>query len=221
MKKSTGVIVAALLTAPMIAQADSWTGAYAGFALGTTSVEDKGYEYDSGTDDYTQDTKFNSVSYGVFGGYNQRLGQRFVVGAEVDYNRNTGKGESYQLYKNVPDSSYPITVKLNDSYAVQARFGYLVNENVLLFATAGYAGSSAERLWIDSPAQVSTDRQNGWTAGVGFEYAYSDHMGWGLEYRHADYGNADSDASVAYGGNTVEKMELTADIIRASLTYHF
>lgn len=213
----------ALLAAPLLAQADAWTGAYAGFALGTTSVDDKGIEYDTGAiDGYSEETKFNSVSYGVYGGYNQRIGEHFVAGGEVDYNRNTGKGESDQLDAGVPDSSYPVTSRLNDSYALQARFGYLLNEHSLIFASAGYAGASAERVWYDLPDISSqTDRHDGWTAGVGFEYSYSDRMSALLEYRHADYGDADSDASAAYGGNYIERMSLKADSFRAGLSYHF
>jgi outer membrane immunogenic protein len=69
---------------------------------------------------------------------------------------------------------------------VVGRLGY-AQDNMLAYVKAGYASADVDlafRLVGTTTAGSSSDREQGWTAGVGLEYAIRDNIILGIEYNY-------------------------------------
>lgn len=223
MKFPVMALAAAISTAlPVSASADSWQGLYAGGQVGYASVKDEGVEFFAGSrDGYTESSTIDSYSFGLHVGYSVRPQEALVVAAEAEYNRNEGKAESFQRNNGVVDPAYPITSQLDATFALRGKVGFLLNEQSLLFATAGLASARYSRGWYDVPKDTSNDDwQEGLVVGVGYEYACSARLNGVVEYRYADYGDETVD-SVAYGPSYSQNMSLKSNGLVMGLSYRF
>jgi len=134
--KKTLLATALLALAAQSAYAqDSWTGGYGGIALGYHDVTAK----IAGVKGSAHDT-----GLGVFGGYQQDLGQ-YVVGGEISY-----------------DTAKKHGVKIN-ALKINARVGYDAGQ-FLPYVTAGFA-----RVEYKEPGYKLKD--NGYSIGIGLDYA--------------------------------------------------
>ncbi|MBP2536382.1 MULTISPECIES: outer membrane protein [Agrobacterium tumefaciens complex] len=70
--------------------------------------------------------------------------------------------------------------------SLRGRVGYTFN-NVLAYATAGWAGT---RAYVDAPGLGKQEKTfSGYTIGAGLDYAFTDNMFSRIEYRYTDYGD--------------------------------
>ena len=212
---------------------DSWTGLYAGIALGgrfsdstwTTNCLSPGVPGGVGCPlnlvaqngpRFLNDNPsgFSSATFrpSVYLGYNWQAGN-WVLGAEGD----VAWGQSNNSLRGIPGTENlatpgspgndAATLKETWDASVRGRAGFLINSNMLLYATGGaswihmeasaFCGSAAPIGWCRGPAgpgsnvgtvsTVSTTRV-GWTAGGGIEAMLWSNWLARIEYRYSDYG---------------------------------
>jgi outer membrane immunogenic protein len=195
-----------------------------------------GYGWGSNAIDLTYGPAFAGLpaseagnAHGFLGGLeygtNYQFG-RWVLGTESDYSFGTISSSQTTTTGGFSNSG---SQKLSGFSTSRGRVGYTIQDNLLLFGTAGLAdgtaktsasavgagcgpcfgGSASKTLW-------------GWTAGAGIEYATGP---WSMkvEYLHYDLGNLNLnmvDATVA-GATVSTSTRYAGDIVRAGVNYHF
>jgi outer membrane immunogenic protein len=216
-KKLTFIAVAGLIGTPAFAAdltkapapapvpyaAYNWTGFYGGLEIGggwATSQETVVTSFTSFTPSFPPGTVLNSIDYsgvlgGIYGGYNYQINQ-FVVGIDGDYTWADLTGTGTDVAK---DGDIANHNDLIDWIAtVTGRLGYAY-DNLLFFAKGGWAwagfsgstnvvsGTTGAVLTID---QHGNDTHDGWTAGGGIEWAFSQHVSFKVEYDYVKFDTA-------------------------------
>ena len=187
--------------------APDWTGFYfgghAGYAWGesnwtarTTTIPSETFATGSLSLAQPINTFFESGSFfeGFQGGYNYRLPNNFVIGAEAD--------ASFPSFPNIEDVSiggistlaspscpetYHETVLMSGT--LRGRLGYAAG-NWLLYATGGFAWTYDE-LAVEPLAGEGEKKKLwrfGWAAGAGVETPFLPHWTARLEYLYTGYG---------------------------------
>ena len=211
-------VVAPLAAAPL------WTGLYvgatAGYAFGKSSQHDQVTTYTNtglGDGDY----KPKGALGGVSAGYNWQS-QALVYGLEGDLSLAGITGSSRACGVGaVP--MHLCGTKADAVGTVRARGGYAI-DSTLIYATgglavarikaydAGFAGDSAVAAQSDSAVRL------GWTAGAGVEQKLDAHWSVKAEYLYASFARA---SYFTLTGFTPEKVDLSANILRAGVNYKF
>jgi outer membrane immunogenic protein len=153
-----------------------FTGVYIGAQLGvaTNKLE------------WTINGSFDAArasDYGFAGGAFlglQKQWNALVVGAEVDY-LATGPGDSTS---NSIVTNATLTGDVRNILLLSGKFGWAW-QNILAYGKGGWASADADFRVATSAAPVSAafnGRANGWTSGVGIEYAVLPHVSIGVEY---------------------------------------
>jgi outer membrane immunogenic protein len=201
--------------APMV-QAFSWTGFYLG--------GDGGYGYANSSGTLATFAGLPQAPYsfnvpgpiaGGFVGGNYQMGV-LVLGAEADWQWANLSGNSKAVAGGVfGPVIMATTVKSYGS--ARARLAFAL-DHWLLFGTAGWAWGT----WSTTYAALfinSASSHSGWTAGAGFEYAFTNSLLARVEYRYTDLG------TVAYANAASGTSELgnkvTINDIRAGLEFKF
>lgn len=184
----------------------TWTGFYIGglAGLGFGSFDRPGSSY------------FGSSTFGgAFGataGYNYQSGN-LLVGAEGDYAWSHIADETKSVA-----GGFAGTGVINNLDTIRARFGY-VYDRALFYGTGGYAGAEVRgALSAIAPAAGfdQTRYVNGFTLGVGMEYAITPHITAKAEYLYASFGDA-SYFSAPYATRTSAGLNL----LRGGVNYKF
>ena len=223
--------------APTASSAYDWTGFYvggnAGYSWGTSDFASPGGI--AGALDVSQPiNSFNeagSWSFGVQGGYNYMLPNRFVVGAEADVTFPSFQTAApfYSLVPvsiggistlNTPFGSETYSETVLDSGTVRGRIGYAPG-NWLFYATGGFAWTYNQLTLINN-VTGTTDTpflwRLGWAAGAGVEVPVAPHWTARLEYLYTDYGNE----SVLFAQNGQRfSSDYSLNEVRAGLNYQF
>ena len=177
---------------------------------------------------------------GIHAGYNWQSGA-FVTGFEGDLSftdikaSSTNSGSALNTF-NLNTVSATHSAAFDMLGSARGRLGYLVTPNVLLYGTGGLAWTrfvdnqivNTLAVSIPPPGSIGTvgtvstpTWRFGWVAGLGVETRLLD-TNWlaRLEYLHYDFGNS---GSAADSQNLIFKTtgNLTADVIRAGITYKF
>jgi outer membrane immunogenic protein len=214
-------IVAALLTAPLAAQAAdlpqpsykapafvapayaNWTGFYIGLNGG----------YGTGKSDWDVPAVSPSPKGPLAGatlGYNWQTGI-WVWGAETDLD--------WSDMKDSPSCTVGIvgTCETSNDWfgTVRGRLGYAGWHNWMPYITTGLAYGDVK---ATSPAGSASKVQFGWTAGLGVEYAWRTNWSVKLEYLYADLGSMDCGAVC---GAATDNVSFKANILRVGLNYRF
>jgi outer membrane immunogenic protein len=205
--------------APMAAPF-SWTGFYVGADGGY------GYATSSGTlasfaGAFPAPYSFNvhgPIAGGFVGG-NYQMGA-FVVGAEADWQWANQTGTSGSVAGVGGPFTIASTVKSYGS--ARGRLGFAV-DHWLFFGTAGWAwGTWSTSYAVTGAAPFFTNSASsnkGWTAGAGFDYAFTNYLIGRVEYRYTNLGTvtyADAPSNSSDLGNKV-----TISDIRAGLAFKF
>jgi outer membrane immunogenic protein len=216
----TGIAVAALLIAPIAAQAAdlprpnykapiyvepfSWTGFYVGINGG----------YGWGNSDWSGS-----------GGNFQVAPKGFMGGGTLGYNLQTGvwvwgiEGDiDYMNLKGTAPSAFCASCTFKDTWlgTLRGRVGYSF-DRWLPYLTAGAAYGN---MYMAANGGSATGTKAGWTAGAGVEYAFLGNWSGKLEYLYVDLGSATC-AQAACGFATDEAIAFKANIVRAGLNYRF
>ncbi|MEO3998717.1 outer membrane protein [Mesorhizobium sp. CAU 1732] len=157
--------------APMeVAPVASWAGPYAGIQLG--------YGFNGEVDGAGNTIDTDGFMGGAFGGFNMQNGQ-FVYGVEADVN-----------YSDVDGGNAGIAARSRIDGSLRGRAGVAINDDVLIYGTAGVA---AERLRVSAPDVVGspsdTNMMIGYTVGAGTDVKLTEQVFARGEYRYTDFGN--------------------------------
>lgn len=178
--KATFTVLACLAILPLsaAARAKPFDGAYVG--------SDIGYEKSGRLDD-------DGITYGIFAGYDARLGSNIVLGVEAQIGdsavsktvvRNTS------THRNVADSS------IGFGFGAALRAGLLVTSRTLVFARGGWERIDVKSVLTRTPLLPAADptptvsdfsfRDHVVIVGVGTEQALGQRWRMRLGYDYAD-----------------------------------
>lgn len=175
-----------------------WTGLYAGGQAG--------YTWSTVDWNQTNDFDMDGFSGGVHVGYNWQVGQ-FVYGAEGQLNFANGDGSK------VCGSSI-CSAETNWSGDIRARAGYAF-DRAMLFGAAGVAYSSIETSSSNGSTSSKGDADLfGLTLGVGGEYAVTQNVVAGVEYKHTWYGDDNVTGDIT-------GADLSSGTLQARVSYKF
>ena len=173
----------------------NWTGFYLG--------GEGGYSWDrlKGTLTTAAGVPLASYSYNVTGpfaggfiGGNYQFNQ-FVAGVEGDWQRSNLAGNDQTLAPLglagvFPGGPFTIATTVKDYDSIRGRLG-IAFDRFLVFGTGGWAWGDPSiscALLGSAPFVSNGGNSNGWTAGVGVDYAFTDHVFGRIEYRYTNLG---------------------------------
>jgi outer membrane immunogenic protein len=180
------LVLATALAAPFASavSAAPFDGPYVGAQVGWQSEKMRDVKSSFGA--VPVEDKTNSVTGGIFAGYDKTINGRFVVGAEggLDF------ASDNEVITSASGTSYSVDPKY--SFDLTARAGYLVNPQTLLYVRGGYTNARV-RTTITNAAgiQTASDNQDGWLAGAGVERQLTQNVSARLEYRYSKLSEAD------------------------------
>lgn len=173
---------------PMSAPGFDWTGFYAGAQAG----------YGWGRSDITGDdggpfSVSPDIDGGFIGGHIAGLWQfdQAVLGAEAELNYASINGTADAGPGNVFGSD----VKWFGS--VNAKAGYAM-DRVLIYGIGGVAFAGIETSQAAGASFAQARTSTGWTLGAGIDYAFSNNVVVGAQYRYYDFGKEHFDAPDAF-----------------------
>ncbi|MFL6817663.1 MAG: outer membrane protein [Bradyrhizobium sp.] len=210
----------------MMAAVGNWSGlsigADAGYAF--TGSSSGVFTNSIGQSRLPYDANLTGGLGGGFVGYNYQM-QQFVIGVEADWQAASIRGSSAPGFATsaagIVDGPYLETSKVKDYGSLRGRLG-MAFDRVLVFGTAGWAwGNFSTTYSLEGRPFFTNDRRatDGWSAGGGLEYAFTNNFLGRIEYRHTDLGTVGfRNVSVNTGdlGNHVK-----LDDIRLGLAYKF
>jgi outer membrane immunogenic protein len=191
-----------------------WSGLYVGLQGGYLKGE-ASHSFSNGAP--SDDSDPDGFIGGVHAGYNWQSGT-FVYGVEGDFEGGDVKGS----YDHPAGGSSVGTSELNWQGSVRARLGYAF-DNALVYVTGGWAIADFDFGGGPSPLPASggySDTLNGWTVGVGGEWAFDRNWTARLEYRYTDFGQASGNLAPGFPG-----VEMPVDVrthaVRIGFSYKF
>ena len=181
---ATFVAAAGLFTVP--AQAENFDGPYVGVQGGFNRAEVADRIDQAGAID--ADISREAFVLGAYAGYNQKVGERIVLGAEAGI--SAGSDDELRGLS----GGNALTIDPRYSFDLTARAGYLVNDKTLVYLRGGYANTRVRAtLASDTDVVTTSDNLDGWLVGGGVERALTDEISARLEYRCTDLGSEGGD----------------------------
>ena len=198
------------LKMPRVRGPYNWTGFYFG--------ADGGFAWQRSSGNLTMASGAVLTPYGYSGtgpfagpfvGGNYQFNQ-FVLGVEGDWQWSNLTGNNQVLAAlgatgALPSGPFTVSTTAKDYGSIRGRVG-VAFDRFLLFGTGGWATgnpSTAFALTGSAPFVTTGARSNGWTAGVGLEYAITDTILGRIEYRYTDFhtsGFVNVPANIVDGG---------------------
>jgi outer membrane immunogenic protein len=167
---------------------------------------------------------------GLQAGYNWQFAPTWLAGLEADFQWSDIKGTGSSTFGfNGPPATYFAQQQIEDFGTVRARLGWLPTNNVLLYATGGFAyGRVKDTVSITAASNAflapltyfcslaagvtevpncflgnNSRWETGWTAGAGLEYSPWEHISFKVEYLFVGLGNGGNVNVVAQSTNGV------------------
>ncbi|WP_377294677.1 outer membrane protein [Rhizobium sp. SG2393] len=219
---ASGVAFAAMVSGSAARAEDtfSWSGFYIGGVAGYNWNKDLTSEYITATGaarGITFPYDPDGMSGGVKAGVNFEAGS-FVYGVEGDFELTNIKGTFIDRIENIGrgDDKYDWQASL------RARMG-LSMDRLMVYGTGGLSVARIENTYTLVPFGISEkfeSTRTGWTAGAGADYAITDHLIAGVEYRFTKFEKFSNVSTVAFPGLT-GTQEPTSHALRFSLSYKF
>lgn len=202
--------------APPPAPVFSWQGAYIGAYAGALLGE--------GTFTYFRETPQRGQGFVGGGtlGYNWQWSPAIVLGLEADFGYRGGINAETGGW-NTPS---PTDAGVFGTF--RGRAGYAFTPKWIVYGTAGFAyGTDFAPTGFTSSLPVTFGQLNtgttvraGWTAGAGFEYAWSDKISVKGEYLYAQLADSGVSYSTNFGAVPIN-VKSAGHIVRGGLNYHF
>jgi outer membrane immunogenic protein len=205
---------------PPAAVVYNWTGCYIGgngggiWSRNNWSLPDMGGLPVSSHD-------VNSWLGGIQGGCNYQFSGNWVVGIQADYDwaDGTGSGPHATGGGILTDQSHisglgSVTGRVG--YAWDRLLGYVKGggawerDNYLQFTTA-----------TGAPFSTSSETRNGWTVGVGGEYAFTQNVTGFVEYDYYDFGTNTLTFTTVLGTLPHVSIRETQSVVKAGLNWKF
>jgi outer membrane immunogenic protein len=203
-----------------------WSGFYVGGQLGWGYANAE--STDSAPDPFTPqlldalnyDQTGSRITGGAQAGWQRQWGH-LVAGAEVAYTSLRFDGSSLSpLSALSPEVIPPVSrsVELRDIVTFTGRLGY-ADDRMLAYVKAGWANADISASYSTPGTGVvlssSSGRENGWTAGVGADYALLPNLFVGIEYNYMNFRAgviAPSIPNTQFGDVTVDVQTVVARI---------
>lgn len=173
-------LVAALALGATAASAEPFQGFHAGVGIGGSKVqsEDKipGFARKA-------DNDAKGFAYRGFVGYDVKLSERIVLGAEAGISNGDKKIESRV-------DTARVKVDPGIGFDVTARLGFVATDNLMVYGRAGWAREKFEReiRFTNNNTVLRNDKDaNGALFGIGAEYALSDNVAIRAEYDRTNF----------------------------------
>ena len=174
-----------------------WTGVYLGSDGGYGSTGSKGtLATAAGAPLAPYSYSVNGPFAGIFVGANYQF-NRLVIGVEGDWQRANLTGNNQQeaalgAVGTFPGGPFTMSTTIKNYESVRGRFGVAL-DRFLVFGTGGFAWgdpSVSYALLGSAPFATNATNANGWTAGVGLDYALTYNVTGRIEYRYTNLGTA-------------------------------
>lgn len=175
------------------AQAEGFSGFYAGLQLGVTDGDassSRNSSHGGALTLHPEDYKFSAISGGAHVGYSHQF-DKFVVGAVFDIDlTDMSDADSESSGTANADRN---TLTFDTFYSLRAKGGWQALPGTLLYATGGYAWASADAsvdfdLATSNPEGRSTTF-SGFTYGAGVDFQMTDNATIGFEWKHLSLDN--------------------------------
>lgn len=221
-----GAAVAAVLAAAPASAQTAFDGFYAGAGAGAqkgNSVLDLTLTPMSGgtsiTNHYRASKEPTTPKATAFGGYNMSF-DRWVVGGEIGYQPKYGNDRrnfAGNFLTSGPSSGL---------YTATARVGYLVEPDLMIYTFGGWAGQQRRTTVSAANTIARSAFSNGFTGGVGVEYALSSNMFMRGEAQYTDLGSSKGRYSLTLptggtGGTAVTRTSGAVYGATLSIGYRF
>lgn len=202
--------------APELPTFYSWTGIYAGlqggYSWGSNRVRIGGPAGPFPSTSFRVDGE--SAFGGAHAGFNYQFGS-VVLGVE---------GDVEALNQRSRFDGIGLTGRVSQDWqgSARGRIGYAF-DRMMVYATGGLSFTEYERRVFDPATGLSerlTSARTGWNIGAGVNFAFTDNLILGAEYRYTDFGQNRFAGSGAFPGLTGDQ-ELTTHSARASIAYKF
>lgn len=198
----------------------NWSGFHVGAALGysftdydhTHDLVDTGFPWDVTT---TTSLDSDGLTGTITIGYDRQFNSHFVAGVFADYTFGEHDATSVLSYPTGPEG---VRFTHENSWAVGARFGYIVKPSTMVYFNVGYTQGRFEQYSLVDGGSLSDDL-GGYFLGVGMVKKLTDGLGLTLEYRYSDYSEKRL-GSFSAGACCSESFDLDADnhALRVGLT---
>lgn len=173
-----------------------WGGAYigmhAGYGWGTSDLTNSS---PPGPDTRTESVDIDGILAGVQAGYNFQH-QGIVIGAVANFSFTDMSGTNVNVPP--PGPSYTVTASVDWMATFEARAGFLMRPETLIYVHGGLAIADVEGTWLTDPhghggpgpfRGNDSSIETGWVAGLGIEHRIDVSKTIFLEYAHIDLGN--------------------------------
>jgi outer membrane immunogenic protein len=180
------IVLATVLAVPFASAASAapFDGPYVGAQVGWQSEKMQDVKSSFGT--VPVDDKVNSVTGGLFAGYDKTVNGKFVLGAEAGLDFASDD----EAQATVAGTNYSVDPKY--SFDLTARTGFLVNPQTMLYVRGGYTNARARTTLTNAAGIVAdSDNQDGWLAGAGVERQLTPDVSARLEYRYSKFSEGD------------------------------
>lgn len=203
--------------APALPAFYSWTGVYLGVQAGYSWGQERAIFSDRLARAFNGAafrTNSDTALGGAHAGFNYQAGS-IVFGIEGDV-------EALDASETLVAPGIAAKVKRDWQASLRGRVGFSL-DRFMIYATGGAAFTDFN-YHLHDPATgqaESTDRsKTGWTAGTGINFAYTDNLILGAEYRYTDFGKVNAAGRGPLLGLTV-RHEPATHALRASVAYKF
>lgn len=206
-----------------VVEGPQWSGFYIGAGAGYGhAVIDNNYTDSTGASQVLEGDGLRGGFGTVILGLDRRVGDRFVLGAFVDFDwtsieisfRDAVLGEQ--------------TLRLNHVWAVGARAGYLLTQSTLLYVAGGYTQAEFQNRGFndisDSSGTVVGRRRlthDGFFVAAGMEAMVGRGLSLRGELRYSDFDEEISNRGTLSGVDFIDRSEPTLLTGRLVLTYKF
>ena len=194
--------MATLFTATQASAAEPFNGPYIGIQGGWQQDKVRATVRE-GTGTTTARETSSGFAYGAQLGYDFKVSEQFVLGAEAFVTGDTDK----MRWAVGPGST--VSFDGGRSFGLAARAGVLAGPSTLVYAKGGWENGrfSVETTDSDGTERISSNR-DGWTLGAGVEHQLAQNVSARVEYRYTkfnSFGNDDvsSDGSVRINRNRI------------------
>jgi outer membrane immunogenic protein len=196
----------------------SWSGFYVGGHVGWADIDDS-QALSSSTFALTVPNRSSGLIGGGHAGYNWQINQ-WVLGVETDFD-GTSINSTYTI--GPPFVATTGTERLDWQGSLRGRAG-VAFDKALFYATGGWAYGHFTDGYDTSGTnfiQSVSSIRNGWTAGVGAEYAMMHNLTARVEYRYTDWGTHTNNLNVFLAPPGISNDRVTENQVTFGVSYKF
>jgi outer membrane immunogenic protein len=188
----------------------SWTGFYmgvdAGYAFAAQDIGLSGTPVANLQEPGSIGTNASGGVGGLHGGFNYQVNPIWVWGIEGRFAATGLKSTGADTLGNTSSLSLPW------EGSVVGRWGYVAEPRLMIYGLGGVAFGELKNGIVGANILGTANTDNvhtGWTAGAGIEYAFTNNLIGGLEYRYTNLGSTAITLCSVNGGCAVSNINVS------------